>query len=164
MRIGLLSDTHDNLQGVQAAVGIFRREGVTHLLHCGDVCGPSIVEALEGFSVTFAQGNVDRLPALGMAVKTLQGPGRLARWHRLVLGGVSVALLHGDDLGLQLKLTQSGDYGYVFCGHTHRRGDTRVGRTRVINPGALGGTRRESRSICIVDLSKGDARFIELGF
>lgn len=163
MRIGLLSDTHDNLQGVEAAAAVFQSEGIDTLFHCGDVCGPAVVEALSGFNVTFARGNMDRSNELALAVETHQG-GRMARWHRLVLDGYQLALLHGDETDLQHQLTRSGEYAYIFCGHTHYREDVRIGPTRLINPGALGGTRRESRSICILDLAKDTIRFVEFPF
>ncbi len=163
MRIGILSDTHDNLRNVQAAAAILRNEGITTILHCGDVCGPAVVEALQGFDAYFAQGNMDRMPALGLAVEALCGVGRLARWHSLVLDGLPVALLHGDDEPLLYQLVHSGEYAYAFYGHYHRRDDRQVGATRVINPGALGGTRREPRSFCILDLRTGEAQFVELG-
>ena len=56
----------------------------------------------------------------------------------------------------------SGDYAYVLHGHTHYRADWWAASTRVLNPGALGGTKRESRSVCILDLETGQARFIEI--
>ena len=49
-----------------------------------------------------------------------------------------------------------------MCGHTHRRRDQTIGRTRVINPGALGGVRWQRRSFCILDLATGEARFVKL--
>ncbi|HEY76274.1 MAG TPA: YfcE family phosphodiesterase [Thermoflexia bacterium] len=162
MRIGILSDTHDNLRNVEAAADFLRSEGVVTLLHCGDVCGPAVIEALAGFDLYVALGNVDRMPALGLAVEALCGVGRLARWHSLVLDGFAVALLHGDEEPLLRHLVRSGEHAYVIYGHTHRRDDRRVRTTRVINPGALGGTRREPRSFCILDLETGETRFIEL--
>jgi len=162
MRIGILSDSHDNVENVRAAADVFTQQDVTTLLHCGDVCGPAVVEALAGFSVYFAQGNMDRLPALPLAIEALYGPGRLARCRQLLLGGFPVALLHGDDDGLLDQVVRSGEHAFVFHGHTHRRADRWVGKTRVLNPGALGGVRRESRSVCIVELQSGQARFIEI--
>ena len=152
MRIGLLSDTHDNLENTLEAVRLFSREQVSTLLHCGDVCGPAIVEALDGFSVYIAMGNMDRVHSLGFAVEALQGSGRLDRCHQLVLGGVPIAMVHGHQEGLLNSLVYSSDYAYLFCGHTHTRMDRTVGSTRVVNPGALGGRRKEHRSVCIVDL------------
>jgi len=162
MRIGLLSDPHADLRALGAALHLFRQAGIVQLLHCGDVCGPAVVEALDGFSVHVALGNMDRAPGLARAVEACQGLGRLARCHFLLLDGVQVALLHGDDQGLLRRLVSSRRFAYVFHGHTHRRADRRVGSTRVINPGALGGTRREPRSVCLLDLALGQARFVEL--
>ncbi len=158
MKIGILSDTHDNLDAVRKACDLFAAEGVTLLLHCGDVCGPAVVEALEGFTVYFAQGNMDRMPALGLAVDSLQG-GRLARLHSLTLAGRAVALLHGDDSTLLRRLTESGTYAYIIHGHTHRRTHSRRGAVQVINPGALGGVRLESRSVCILNPETDEVRF-----
>ncbi len=162
MKIGLLSDTHDNLKNTTAAVRLFAQEGITTLLHCGDICGPPIVNALREFSVTFAQGNMDRSPALEEAIRAVQGPGHWASFHRLLLDGFQIALLHGDEQGLLYHLVNSGDYAYVLHGHTHYRADWWAASTRVLNPGALGGTKRESRSVCILDLETGQARFIEI--
>lgn len=162
MRIGLLSDTHDNVENVRAAAKIFRQKGISRLLHCGDVCGPTVVDALQEFTVTFAQGNMDRLPPLELAVEMLQGSGRLARVHRLVLEGFGVALLHGDDEARLNELIASGGFAYVFHGHTHRKADRQIGPTRVVNPGALGGTRYEPRSIAICDLAAGRVDFIRV--
>jgi predicted phosphodiesterase len=71
------------------------------------------------------------------------------------IDGVPVAATHGHQ-GDQLQaFIRSGRYDYVFHGHTHRRRDERVGDTRVINPGALGGVRYENRSVAILDLTRG---------
>lgn len=161
MKIGILSDTHDNLENVRRACDLFAREGVTLLLHCGDVCGPMVVEALEGFTVYFALGNMDRVGPLEMAVDALQG-GRLARLHELTLEGKRLALLHGDDSQLLQRCLLSGTYTYVIHGHTHRRRDLRKGPTRVLNPGALGGVRLEARSVAILDLSSDHVDFHNL--
>ena len=40
MRIGIVSDTHDDLAAVEAAVTLFEREGVDVVVHCGDFVAP----------------------------------------------------------------------------------------------------------------------------
>ncbi|MGB9776011.1 MAG: metallophosphoesterase family protein [Anaerolineae bacterium] len=158
MKIGILSDTHDNLNAVREACDLFAAEGITTLLHCGDVCGPAVVEALNGFTVYFAQGNQERILALREAVVALQG-GRLAPMHILTLSGRSIALLHGDDGHTLRHLMTSGMYAYVIHGHTHRHRDEWYGPTRVINPGALGGIRWEPPSVCTLDLDTDEVNF-----
>jgi len=162
VKIGIISDTHDNLRNLKAALEVLQAEGVTRILHCGDVCGPGIIKMLSGFEVWVAQGNMDRHPVLAQAVEETLGRGRLARLHELTLDGYPVAMVHGDNEELLRSLITSGQYAYVLCGHTHRRRDQRVGRTRVINPGALGGVRWQQRSLCILDLTTGEARFVKL--
>ena len=162
MKIGIISDTHDNRQNIEAALEILETEGVTTVLHCGDVCGPDTVQALAGFDVWVAQGNMDRHVGLAQAVEETLGRGRLAWIHKPTLDGYALAMIHGDNTEMLRELITSGQHAYVMHGHTHRRRDQTVGRTRVINPGALGGTRWQSRSFCILDLATGEVRFVEL--
>jgi len=48
----------------------------------------------------------------------------------------------------------------VIHGHSHLHRDERLGATRVINPGALGGLRREPRSVAVLDVAADLLRFI----
>lgn len=162
MKIGIISDTHDNLYNLEAALETLRAEKVTTLLHCGDLCGPGAIKALAGFDVWIAQGNMDRSVGLAQtAVETL-GSNRMAWLHQPTLDGYPIAMIHGDNEEVLGNLITSGQYVYVFHGHTHRWRDQRIGRTRVINPGALGGIRYQARSFCVLDLATDEARFVKL--
>jgi len=162
MRIGIISDTHDDLRALERVLGIMRDEEITKLLHCGDLCGPTVVEALSDFDAWIARGNMDRHPELEPAAREALGAGRLADRHRLTLAGYSAALVHGHREGELRQLINAGEHAYVFHGHTHRRRDERHGSTRVINPGALGGMRWQQRSFCILDLPSGELEVIKL--
>ena len=162
MKIGIVSDTHDDVDSLEAALEELRGEGVRKIFHCGDVCSPELVRRLAGFEVWIAQGNMDRHLGLAQAVEETLGRGRLAWLHQPMLDGTSLAMIHGDNEELLGNLVASGRYAYVFHGHTHRRRAQVIGRTRVINPGALGGRLWESRSFCILDLATGGIRFVEL--
>lgn len=162
MKIGIISDTHDNLDNLEAALDILAAEGVTSVFHCGDVCGADVVHRLAGFEAWIAQGNMDRGVMLAWIVEETLGPGRLAWFHKPTLDGYPVAVIHGDNEEVLNNLITSGEYAYVFHGHTHRRRDQTIGRTRVINPGALGGMRHQTRSFCILDLETGEARFVQV--
>jgi putative phosphoesterase len=162
MKIGIISDTHDNLTNLETALEILRAEGVTTILHCGDLCGLAIVRLMAEFDVWIAQGNMDRHLGLAQAVDGTLGEGRLAWLQQPTVDGYSLAMIHGDNEEVLGNLINSGRYAYVFYGHTHRRRDRPAGRTRAINPGALGGRRWQSRSFCILDLATGKARFVEI--
>jgi predicted phosphodiesterase len=60
------------------------------------------------------------------------------------------------------ELIESRLYEYVFHGHSHAHRDVRMAGTRVINPGSLGGLRREARQFCLLDLSTGKAEFVRV--
>ena len=162
MRIGIVSDTHDDLSALERALGILRHEGIDTLLHCGDLCGPAVIEALAGFDTWIARGNMDRHPELEPTAREVIGTGRLADHHRLTLAGRSAALIHGHREGELRRVVNAAEQTYVFHGHTHRRRDDRIGPTRVINPGALGGMRWQQRSFCILDLAADEVTFVKI--
>jgi len=78
------------------------------------------------------------------------------------VGGVKIGVTHGHLFGKLDKLIRYDGHAFVFTGHTHRQRDEIVGKTRVINPGALGGARHEARTVSIVDLENGDVRFLKV--
>ena len=162
MKIGIISDTHDHLRNLEAALEILRAEQVTQILHCGDVCGPDVVHALAGFDVRIAQGNMDRSLELPQTIGEAMGSIQMAWLQRPTLDGYSVVMIHGDNEQVLGNLITSNQYKYVLHGHTHRRRDQKIGRTHIINPGALGGTRHQARSFCILDLATGKVRFVEI--
>lgn len=162
MRIALISDTHDDLRALERALDILRAEGINVLLHCGDLCGPAIIEALSAFDTWIARGNMDRHPELMPTARETIGAGRLADRHRLTLDGHSAVLLHGHRESELRGIINSGQHAYVFHGHTHRRRDQYMSPTRVINPGALGGLRWQPRSFCILDLISDRATFLDI--
>ena len=161
MKVGIISDTHDDLRNLEAALEILEAAGVTKILHCGDVCWPGVIRRLKGLNGWVVEGNMDRHLGLAQAVEETFGHGRLAWLHHPTLDGYPLAMIHGDNEEVLGNLTTSGQYAYVFYGHTHRRRDQTIGRTRVINPGALGGRRFQSRSFCILNLTTGETRFVE---
>lgn len=153
MRIGVISDTHDDLRTLRQAVDILENEEINVLLHCGDLCTPAVIEILSGFDLWIARGNMDRHPELEPTARELIGASRFSDRHRLTLDGQSIVLVHGHREDKLRRLINAGEYAYVFHGHTHRRRDQRIGPTRVINPGALGGMRWQPRTFCIIDLT-----------
>lgn len=162
MKIGVMSDTHNNERNTQQALDIMRTSGAERLIHCGDITSPNIVELFEGWQVDFVLGNVDReLEALRRAVGEL-AHASIGHQFRDEIDGVRLAATHGHDLQLLSQLIRSGNNNYVFHGHSHQRRDELISGTRVVNPGALGGKRSETRSVCVVDLTNGEVEFITL--
>ena len=62
MKIGILSDTHNNVNNLQRALAFFHREGIQTLIHCGDITSPATAVHLKGFTLIYVHGNVTTLP------------------------------------------------------------------------------------------------------
>lgn len=162
MKLGILSDTHDNLANTRHALDVFRQHSVEQIVHCGDITISQVVTLFSEWRVVFVFGNLDREHAeLAAAVKRLSGSCSIGYSYTGLLGGASVAVYHGNDDEYLASLISSSRYDYVFHGHTHRQRDDQFGRTRVINPGALGG-RGRGRSVCVLSLPDGLATFIDI--
>ena len=163
MKIGILSDTHNNLTNLQAALKLFEQHGIETLIHCGDFTGVEAAQAMSGFRVIAAFGNGDAASGEIRQALLGQNPENYAGlMYNGQIDGVRIAVTHGHLPGRVEELVHSGQFDYVFKGHSHRRIEEQVGFTRLINPGALGGLHIEERSICLLDLETRKADFINL--
>jgi len=163
MRIGIISDTHNNLENLKRALGILFNEGVETLVHCGDMTSPETALLLVEYRLIYVYGNLDvasgeiRQTMLSYDPKNFAGP-----FFSGTLEGVSIAVVHGDKPGSVEDLASSGSYRFVLHGHTHLHRHQQIGSTWVINPGALGGAHREPRSVCVLDLPTGETEFLKI--
>ena len=163
MKIGILSDTHNRLDNLEIAANLLRQEDVNIVIHCGDFTDSETVRILYGFRVIAVFGNGDYATGqIRQSLIDLNPTSSAALVYSGELGGVRLAVTHGHLYGKLSELVRSGQYDYVFTGHSHLHLDERIGTTRLINPGALGGKRNEPRQFCVLDLHSGAARFIEI--
>jgi hypothetical protein len=125
--VGVISDTHGLLRPDVARVF----DGVSLILHAGDVGGRAVLAALAAMApVEAVFGNVD----------DSHDPS-LARERVVTLGGVTIHVSHGHEVGSptpELLLARyAGDV--VIFGHTHRAVMARDSAGRMaLNPGAAG--------------------------
>jgi putative phosphoesterase len=135
--IGILSDTHDHADWMAAGIRTLQQNGAEFLVHCGDIGGEECIDLLAGIPSAFVFGNTDferaRLARYAASIDVAC----YGNFANLELDGKAVAVIHGDDARHGIRLLDEQKHDYLFHGHTHVRADRRVGRTRVINPGAL---------------------------
>jgi|YNPNPStandDraft_1061719.scaffolds.fasta_scaffold00167_1 putative phosphoesterase len=161
--IGLISDTHNQQHNLQKAIEILRKEGASLIFHCGDLTDPELVAYFEDLRVIHVTGNADYASGEIQRALLIQNPASFSgQWFSGEIEGKPIAAIHGNDTQALATLIQSGKYAYVFHGHTHARRDEWLNTTHVINPGALGGVRRETRSFALLDLVTGNNRFVFL--
>jgi len=152
MRIGIVSDTHDDLAAVEAAVALFEREGVDAVVHCGDFVAPFSVTPFDvgdgpdgGFDFYAVRGNNDGEWAVQSTVEsfgTYLGEAGTLSFGDSDPGGdaggaVDVAVTHGTSGVVVDALVDCGDYDYVLHGHTHAHGVEERGGAVRVNPGGL---------------------------
>jgi uncharacterized protein len=158
MIVGILSDTHGRGDAMAEAVRLLTDAGAEFLIHCGDVGGEAVIDHLAGSKALLIWGNNDweRAPltryaeALGITV----GPS-LAE---VELDGKRFAVTHGDDSRLVRRVLDEQRHDYLLLGHSHVRRDSRIGRVRMINPGAL--HRAIEKTVAILDTTNDALRFI----
>ncbi|MHB8901016.1 MAG: YfcE family phosphodiesterase [Thermoguttaceae bacterium] len=149
MLLGVISDTHGQIELTRQAVQVMKARRVETVIHCGDVGGSPIVCLFDGLAAHFVAGNSDSLASLRSAVESA-GQTFHGRMGELEIGGRKIAFVHGDDpLAFQRLLTE-GRWDVVAYGHTHRPGSQWMGQTLVVNPGAL--VRCQFPSIALIQL------------
>lgn len=164
MKIGILSDTHDNENNLRAVLDVYRQQGISRLIHLGDMTSPPTAQLLDGFEMIYLTGNMDRDPVgLQNTILDLHPNNRIVESFTGELEGVSIAAVHGHLDPSVEHLARTGKYKFVLCGHTHRRRDEMLGNSRIINPGALGGVEWQSRSYCMLDLATQEIEIHEIG-
>jgi putative phosphoesterase len=153
MKIGILGDSHGRIETVKKALSEFRERSVEVVIHCGDIDDSATVDAFYGWKSHFVFGNcdVDRA-GIRQAIARIGGTLHDSFGH-LELAGKLIAWLHGDDPALKRELEQSGHYDYLFFGHSHVAEQYFVGKTLVVNPGAL--FRARQKTCAVLDLPGG---------
>lgn len=161
--IAILSDTHDNLANLNQTLDILHQKEILTVIHCGDLTNPDTAWHFYGFRVIHATGNGDRLSREIQAILQEMNPGSFSGpVYEGEIDRIKFAVTHGHILGKVESLAQSGQFKYVFHGHTHRRRQETIGNCMVINPGALGGLKRESHSFALLDLATSQLTIEEL--
>ena len=160
MIIGILSDTHDRADAAAIAIRQLRQAGAEFFIHCGDVGSERVLDHLAGLPSAFVFGNTDFNRATLASYAQTIGVACYGNFAELDLDGKKIAVLHGDDPRLKHRLLTAQQHDYLMQGHTHVRADTRVGKTRVINPGAL--HRAAEKSVATLDTATDTLQFLSV--
>jgi putative phosphoesterase len=160
MRLGILSDTHDELERVQRAISLLRAAGAEALIHCGDLASPAVVSALASLPSWFVFGNhdSDMVPHLQRAAVEF-GVGCLGWGGVVELAGKRVGVTHGH-MSTDLKRVFALQPDYLLSGHSHIVSDAVIGSVRRINPGAL--HEATEFTVALLDVESGELRFLSV--
>jgi putative phosphoesterase len=149
MIIGIISDTHNDMEMTRRAVDIFRERGVDMVIHAGDITSPKMLQLFSGLDARFVLGNEDLDVDFLNEEAARLGFGPIGTVCRLEAGGKRIIVFHGNDVPLFREAVASRSYDYIIKGHTHFFENYISNRVRVINPGAL--YRSDDYSVAILD-------------
>ena len=137
MRLGIISDIHDNLWNLQPVIA-YLNGNADVLLCCGDLCSPFVMDELRKFSapvhIIFGNNDADLFRITRKSDSRLQVHGEFVE---LELDGRRVAANHFDYIAR--PIARSGEYDLVCFGHNHRISLEKFGRTMAVNPGPVMG-------------------------
>jgi len=153
MIIGLMSDTHDRLGAIEAAIKFFNRQGVNDVLHAGDLVSPFAAPKFSKLKAKlhYVWGNNDgdrefirvRFGEIGITP--------LGDFAALELGGKKIALLHGTHGHVVDSLVKCGLFDVVIRGHNHKA-EIVEDKTLLVNPGEVCGYLSGRRTAAVLDL------------
>jgi len=162
MLVGIVADTHDNLDLVEAAVETFEERDVETVVHCGDIVAPFSAAPFDSdFAFHAVRGNNDGEWALQSAIDEFGTyHGEMAE---LTLDGTELGVYHGTSEAIVEALVASANYDYVLHGHTHERTHEVFEGTVQINPGGIAfAGAPEPFSVAVLDTETGEVEFEEL--
>ena len=159
MKIGIISDTHDNMPMIQRAVELFNARKVGHVIHAGDFTSPFTFRALKQLTCAFTgiYGNNDGERVL---LQKISHQRIFTQPYILELAGRKIVIMHEHHV--VDALADSCHFELVVYGHTHEPDIRKRGTVLIVNPGELSGWLYGRSTLAVADLSTLSAELIEL--
>jgi len=152
MKIGIISDTHDDLDSLRSAIRVFKRERISYVIHAGDFVFPGVVDEfkdlmqeLSNVKIIGVLGNNDG-EKLMLYKKFMEIGGELnTEFVDIKISSFRFGIYHGTNENLREAVIRSGIYDVFIHGHTHKRrnetveialkNDKIIKIIQVLNPG-----------------------------
>ncbi|MEM4556432.1 MAG: metallophosphoesterase [Sulfolobales archaeon] len=157
LKVMIVSDTHDNLLIIDRLTSYASKLDVGLLLHLGDYVSPFTLRKILNTNIRFLGifGNNDgdkvlMLKVLGTSGELYEPP------VEVNIDSLKVLMIHGygsKELTERFvnSLALSNYYDLIMYGHTHSPKVEKVGRTVILNPGALSGYLTELPTLALLN-------------
>ncbi|RLI26894.1 MAG: YfcE family phosphodiesterase [Candidatus Hecatellales archaeon] len=163
--LGLISDTHDNLEAIRRAVEVFNQRKVKLVLHAGDFNSPFTSTAFKGLEAKLigVYGNVDgERSFLKQRYEEVLNAEIRGEFAEVEVEGRRIALLHGVIQPIVEALALSHRYHVVVRGHTHKPETLKLGEALIVNPGEACGYLTGRRTIGLLNLETLEVEIVEI--
>lgn len=152
MKVGVISDSHDNLPNLRHALRELKEKGVFTLFHCGDLISPFVTRELGQFPgpvhAVFGNNDGDRFLSLKLGSQAAKNVTHYGEFGFVTVEGHKIGLTHYYEYAK--GFAAAGLCDAAFFGHTHQFHEERVGGVLVLNPGELLGLLGRP-SYCVYD-------------
>jgi len=160
VKLGIISDTHDNMPQIAAAVDLFNSERVDLVIHAGDFISPITAKEFQNLAApligVFGNNDGDRL----YLTERFKDIGKIYPDYReFEFAGKQGVVMHEPKF--IDSLVKSGTFDLIIYGHTHEI-DIKEGRTTVVNPGEACGWISGRATVVILDSDTMTPRLIDL--
>ena len=182
MKIGILSDTHDDIDNTNKAIDIFQENDVKAVIHAGDIISPPVITEFyrlteKGVKLFGIFGNNDgEKRGLKNAFEIVGGE-LLGDVGKIELDGLKFCIYHGQNLKKKEKIIKSRKFDVFVFGHTHTKYPKGVdigivNDTIVLNPGTAHSVAKTfesdtqyfgESSIMVFDTTTKQFKFFDLG-
>lgn len=163
-RLAILSDTHDQIANLRAAIKYCNTQRIDILIHCGDLISSFMLKELALFQdpVHLIYGNNVGDQHLISSRCGSQYPNitHHGMHGNFTCDGREIALVHYPEQARDLA--SLSNYDIVCCGHSHRYKIEYLGKSLLINPGQLLGE-DDQGSFVILDFNQWEIQRIHVG-
>ncbi|HEC88631.1 MAG TPA: metallophosphoesterase [Thermoplasmata archaeon] len=160
MTIGIISDSHDNMNAIKKAVEFFNENDVELVIHAGDIVSPFTADVFKNLKcdMILIYGNND-----GDKLYLKQRFKNIGDFYGdpciMELYGKKFAITHHPEIVDVLSMK----YDIVIYGHTHEKDFREENKLKlIINPGECCGYLSGIESVALLNPEKMTARIIEL--
>jgi len=141
MLIAIISDVHNNDSNLKKVLNYCQREKIETIICCGDLASKETLDFLnDNFSGTihYAFGNMDNGQLKYFALGEKYKKSIFYKDHgEAEIKGKKMAFVHFPDIAKKLAIT--GNYNFVFYGHTHKPWVEKINNCTLLNPGNVAG-------------------------
>jgi len=159
MLIGIISDTHDDMEQIGRVVELFNSKGVSEVLHAGDFVSPFTFEILDGLKARlrgiFGNNDGDRILLMEKS-----GDSIVAQPYIAEVAGIKVAVVH--EPASVAAVSESGRFDLVVYGPPHTPDVRNLNNTLVVNPGKVARLHKGRSTVALLDTESMQAEIIEL--
>lgn len=161
MLVGVVSDTHNNINNIKSIVELFNENNVETVVHTGDITNARSLEM-------FSELKCPLIGVFGNNDHSEEGLLDVCNKYKfdfrkpplsLTLNERKIVIFHEPDL-IKKYLEQENDVEIVLFGHTHRFVKEKIDDIILFNPGESAGMIQGKNSIGLIDLDTLEIRRI----